>query len=419
MIIPLNSPQKFARGVLDIIDIAGEGDTLHLNYFVVRQDLWGLRLLSKLKNAALRGVECTLIVDSWGSLQPAGHGTEYESLPLTKEVLESLEGSGVEVLVFHHVENLNMLSVKNLMNWQNFSRRNHNKNFLFHLKRLDKRGLVIGDSQWTDGHFGALFRGNNIYIENERIYEQALDYVLRIKNSSHVQKGSVVQSLCSSELNLQDVKEEEWQVASDYESLPWLSSKYQVHPESIEFVASEIDFSDPWKRHTIQHYEIELMLKARSDIWYSTPYFSPDREMQEAFICAQKHDHVELNILIAKFRNHPFLPYGTRRAAQQLLKHSVNIFEYMGYGNIHYKDLIVDDISFIKTANGEGRSRFYNLETGVIVKSAKYARINRRHILSDIQKSSKLTAKDQVVEEKGTLTRLWKESLCPLYYKHL
>ena len=420
MIIPLNTPLKFAHGVLDVISNAKEGDELTLNYFVVRQDSWGLRLLACLRQAVRRGVHCTLIIDSWGSLQPAGHGTEYDSLPLSLEILRHLEKEGLQICIYHHVENINMFSFKNIRNWDNFSRRNHNKNFLFNLKSRSKSGLVIGDSQWTDGHFGELFRGNNVYIEDQKTYRHALEYVLRIKNSRHVISPSQVKSLPNPRSgDVQSLDRFAYTDHLELENCPWYQPLYRIFPDDIKFVASEIEFDRPQSRHTIQHHEIELMQKAQHDIWYVTPYFCPDHELLREFICAQQREHVQLNILIAKFRNHPFMPYGTQRAAQNLSRHEINIFEYKGSGNIHYKDLIVDDISFIKTANGDGRSRFYNLETGVIIKSMEYAILNRNNILSDIRRSERLTQTDSLISDEDRFTRLWKNSLRPLYYKHL
>lgn len=417
MIRPLDDPKNFEAAVLDTLTRAQKDDEVIANYFVIRNDHMGLKLLYALKSAAEREVKITLIVDSYGSLFPGDEGTEYIGEQLTPGLMNQLSRAGVRIFIYHPIESTDKFAWSNILSWDNYSRRNHNKNFLFHLKSESKAGIVVGDSQWANEHFSEKFRGNNVYIEDHKIYSECFRY--------H-QKLIASKSLCPYvRIDLPTRKETFWEkkfeeVAALFQYRKyWKEMTIQFEPEQMNFYYSDIEFADPKSRYTIQNLEIDLLDKAKREIWYATPYFSPDSEMQEAFIRAEKRSDLALRILIAKFRSHPYMPYGTEKAAKNLMKEGCKIYEYAGNGNIHYKDLIVDDFSFIKTANGEGRSRFYNLETGVIIKSAEYAEYNRNHMKLDIQNSKKLHKKVKFSHEKYWIKRFGKTLLCPLYYHHL
>lgn len=411
-IIPLNTPSKFYQSVIDIINSSQKSDHILCNYFVVRYDEKGRDLLNALANAAKRGARVQLIVDSYGSLHKGDNGTEYPSRPLTLNILRGLTSLGVECFVYRHIFTTKFFHPYNICNWTNYSRRNHNKNFLFNLESIGKKGLIIGDSQWANEHFNHRFRGNNVYIENDHIFKKCYDYHEVLLNSDQISKA---QELENFQINDNECPWGHF-AFSDYRKSNWYAQSKRYFPKSIKYVSNEINFKVPSKRKTIQDHEIQLMDRAHNDIWYATPYFCPDKTMRKTFV---RNRNKNLKILIAKFRNDPFIPYGTEVAAKKLIFDKVNIFEYQGRGNIHYKDLIVDDFSFIKTANGEGRSRFYNLETGVIIQDKEYARLNKINIQKDLNQASILSPQTNYISESHFAKKMAKQALCPLFYHHL
>jgi phosphatidylserine/phosphatidylglycerophosphate/cardiolipin synthase-like enzyme len=416
-VIPLYSGKDFRNSIFDILKSANANDEITANYFVLREDKAGLDFCHHLYQAARQGVKIKLIVDCYGSLLPAGDGTEYESKPLSAELIFCLEEIGIEVFIYHPITTTNIFAWSNIQNWENYSRRNHNKNFLFNLRSLGKRGLVIGDSQWADEHFNGQMRGSNLFVENDATYLDCFAYTQKLVHSKHIEKYAY------GDLNIERIHSYtdflEVPLGLHQESWNWYHQDNFIEPESIEFVFSDIEFVKPKLRHTIQNYEINLIQQAKEEIWYCTPYFSPDHELQHEFILAEKKHHLNLNILMAKFRHDPYLPYGVRRVARRLINYGINMFEYVGVGNIHYKDMIVDDMTFIKTANGEGRSRFYNLETGVIIKSKALADKTKEHIQLDIGRSVKIATHTEYLSEHPWWQRVHKTLLCPLYYHHL
>ena len=81
--------------------------------------------------------------------------------------------------------------------------------------------------------------------------------------------------------------------------------------------------------------------------------------------------------------------------------------------------MIVDDYVFIKSANGEGRSRFYNLESGVIIRSQKLAEVVLSRIEGDLKSSVNITKTTRFLEQHSPFIRPFKLLLRPFYYKHL
>lgn len=419
-ILALNTPKRFRSAVLDILRSAKKGDSVILNYFVIRSDEAGLSLLLEAYGAAVRGARVTLIVDDYGSMHPGDHGVEYDSVALSKEVLKTIEDNGVDVFIYHQIESTSFYHPNNLLNFQRYSRRNHNKNCIFNLNSLGKRGLIVGDCQWTDEHFGPNFRGHNVYIECDSTFLHAKLYTDQLLLSPSIQRPQYAnldkEKLC---LYRHLFNGHSKGHASHWFHWTWYGGMELIQPDEIRFVASDIEYDDPEMRQTIQQFEIDLLQKAQRRVVYATPYFCPDRQMQKAFSKLQKTKGLDFKILMAKYQHSPFLPYGIKRAAQALLRHGINIYEFNGKGNFHYKDMIVDDYTFIKTANGEGRSRFYNLETGVIIKSKRFAEASIKYINWDLKKSKKLDIKYKFLKEKRPLVRFIKDLLCPLYYHHL
>jgi phosphatidylserine/phosphatidylglycerophosphate/cardiolipin synthase-like enzyme len=416
-IIPLINSHLFKSCVLDILTIAEAEDEIIANYFSIRNDSMGLTFLHHLYQAAVRGARVRLILDDYACLHEAREGTEYHSPPIDYEALLCLEEAGVEIYNYHEIESSDMFHRSNLRNWKNFSRRNHNKNFLFNLKKIKKRGLIIGDSQWVEEHFNGSMLGSNVYIEDQDTYLDAYTYIYKLLKSKHVQKlrfGKLRRDFC-----LQYRSQFDSPCDLSLKAWSWYQENSIIRPKAIRFVYSDIEFQKPAKRHSIQYYEIDLLRRAQKAVWYCTPYFSPDDQLQESFLHVQQTQGVDLNIFIGKYKHDPYLPFGVRKVAKRLLRYGTHIYEYAGEGNIHYKDMVVDDYVFIKTANGEGRSRFYNLETGVIIKSDKFANVIKNKIADDLKKSVKVEACTNFLEEQTFWNKVKGLTLCPLYFRHL
>jgi hypothetical protein len=276
--------------------------------------------------------------------------------PLDSKILSFLQLHGVEIYIYRPIKSRKIFHPQNLWDWKNYSRRNHNKILNFKLK--GKRGVIVGDSQWADEHFNGEFLGHDLLLISDKNYIQAKVYnnnLMRTQEcvyytSDHLLNNEV--SELKKLLLLQKVKPKKDFTLCEFEV------------DSADFVYSEIQFDEHEKRHSIQDYEIDLL---QEDIkWgiYTTPYFSPDKDLMQSLLMFLKEKG---EVRIGKFREDPYLPYGVLNAVNKVFKNNQMVYEYGGIGNIHYKDLITDKAVFIKSANGEGRSRYYNLDSGLII----------------------------------------------------
>lgn len=397
----LDTSNEFKFAIERLCLQAKKGDFILANYFVIRDDSYGNHFINLLISAASKGAKVKLIIDSYGSLHPSDEGSEYQGGPLKQETLNYLAFNNIDIFIYRPIKSTKIYSLSNIVNWDNFSRRNHNKNFLFELKSSGKSGLVIGDSQWAVEHFNGEYKGSNCIIYDNTIFQQSLNYHKDLLNS-----GLLKRYISSKKYK---------QIESlSYENIDLLFNSYQ----EAHFVYNQINFSSAYARATLQDYEIKLINKVRKNLIYTTPYFCPDNELKQVLLNSIKRV-TKYRTLIGNFNGHPFMPFGTKKATKDFLKSNIDVHYYNGDGNIHYKDMISDNHVFMKTSNGEGRSRFYNQETGVIFKSKKLAEKIEEKIERDFKCSQKVCHETKWYIGQSWFAKNIKELLVPLYYHHL
>jgi cardiolipin synthase len=403
IISALDNLNDFRATIFEMIDQAECSDQLILNYFILRQDQNGMALLQRLKLASLRGVKIQLIVDGYGSLLPAAYGSEFSSAPLSQSYLQDLMRSGVSLYIFNPVDSTHLLHPKNLKNWNRYVRRNHNKLFVFELKKQKLSGIITGDTQWADDNFGIDYVGNNVLVLDQHIYQEARNYCWKLMASSHCQK-------INPHVSTEEIKVENLLTYKISRTL----TEFKVN--HLKFFHNSIDYGA--HRFSLQDIEMRLMENAKYRVFYCTPYFCPDKDLRNSFI-KSKQNKIDLKILIGKYKEHPFLSVGTKIGSLPLLRKKISIFEFSGEGNFHYKDLIVDQLTFVKSSNGEGRSRNYNQEAGILIDSPQYTDYRLHKINQHIKKSMALCPRHPFLSRQPISTRVMATMLMPLLYKHL
>lgn len=410
-VYPLIKANYFFNSIERIVSHAQADDEIIANYFVIREDTMGLKFLSLLFQAARRGVRVKLIVDSYGSCLDAGNGTEYISEPLSKELLTTLKLNGIELFIYRPIVSSNIFHPLNLMAWKNYSRRNHNKIFAFNLKKKKERGVILGDSQWAHEHFNSQFIGHNLLILSTKLYIEARQYNMNLIQTNDCERWS------TNKVHQYHVNFWEKRLSLPIKSAPFdFSFLKEFEVDNAEFVYSEVQFDCMEKRKSIQDIEIKILNKIKNKGIYCTPYFSPDRKMLKALF---KFVLKGGKIYIGKYSDDPYLPYGVHKAVSSFFKKNLSIFSYNGYGNVHYKDLICDDFVFIKSANGEGRSRFYNLDSGILIKNEELSQFFYQNQLKTEKEFLQMTNIKHVKIKHSLLERSLKFLIRPLYYHHL
>jgi len=344
-----------------------------------------------------------MCIDSYGSLLPSGSGTEYQSAQLNLSILTFLQTKGVKIHIFNHINSTKIFKWHNITNWNRYSQRNHNKNFIFNIQ--GDKGIVIGDCQWTNDHFTKEFICNNVAILDEEIFAQSLQYFRNL-----VAQDSISHPYYHSNNQRTDHRVYFKSLSSFTPYHPKDHYFQEMEYKAAKFYFNEISPSKTNERKTLQCLERELLEQTSFDAIYTTPYFCPDLDLQKTFILNKN----KIRILIGKYKYCPYIFTGVRYALRKLLPHNIKIFRYNGAGNLHYKDLISDNFSFIKTSNGEGRSRFFNQESGVIIDCKDYADFNRQKIESDLE-NSELISRPYTIQNSSLLL----DTIRPLFYHHL
>ena len=134
--------------------------------------------------------------------------------------------------------------------------------------------MVIGDSQWVGEHFNGQMLGSNLYIEDVDTYLDALTYTNKLCRSGHVEQlryGHLIK-----EKILAYEKIFTFPCELFFDSWNWYREEAIIKPKSIRYVYSDIEFLKPKKRHTIQVYEMDLIKRARKDVWYCRSIISSE-----------------------------------------------------------------------------------------------------------------------------------------------
>jgi hypothetical protein len=344
-----------------------------------------------------------MCIDSYGSLLPSASGTEYLSPQLNMSILTFLQHIGVKIHIFNHTSSTKIFNWQNITNWKRYSERNHNKNFIFNIKGI--KGLVIGDCQWANEHFSENFICNNVAIISNDIFQASKSYFKNLAlhdTTSHPYYYSAQQSLHFRVYT---------KTLMNYRAFhPKDNIFEEFEYNTAQFYFNEISPKNYKIRKTLQCLEKYILENTKTEAIYTTPYFCPDLDLQKTLLI----NKAKIKVLIGKYHHCPYIFAGVRYALKKLLPHNLKIYCYSGNGNLHYKDLISDATSFIKTSNGEGRSRYFNQESGIIIESKKYADFNRLKIENDLKSSNQIYKVDSSRERVFFI-----DMLLPLFYHHL
>lgn len=288
-------------------------DTIHLEYFIIRDDRIGRRIRNVLIDKAKQGVTVRIIYDSVGCWQ------------LTDDFFGPMRSVGIESHPF--------LPVLSPLLSRELNYRNHRK-------------IIVVDGQV--GFVGGLNIGVEYLGEKELGFWR--DTHLRLK-------GDSVYSLQNIFLN-------DWYFVSKEElSGDYYFPKTNSYGDKVVQVTSSGPDSD-W--FTIHQAYFTMITTAEKRVWLVTPYLVPDKSLQMALKTAALSG-LDVKILIPNKPDHFFVYWASRDNIQELLEAGVKIYTYEE-GFIHSKILLVDDVcASVGTANFDIRSLEINYEVNAFV----------------------------------------------------
>ncbi|HOT21144.1 MAG TPA: cardiolipin synthase [Sedimentibacter sp.] len=334
-------------------------DHIHMEYYIIRNDDLGNKLLNLLSKKAKEGVEVRLLYDSVGGRQ------------ISKDKIEKLKGSGVKVAVF-------FASTVPFINFK-INYRNHRK-------------IVVIDG--IVGFVGGFNVGNEYMGLNNKIGYWR-DTHLKIR-------GDAV-------IDLQTRFFLDWSHASKQELmfLPKYFPDNRIQGKvGIQIISSGPDKSD----EVIKSNYVKMINSAKKSILIQTPYFIPDASVFEAIKIAAASG-VDVRIMIPCKPDHPFVYWATYWYCGGLLKYGVKVYIYE-YGFLHAKTLVIDGtVASVGTANFDVRSFKLNFECNAIIYDTKTSQMLYDIFTDDLNYSMELTR--ELYLERGILIR-FKESVCRL-----
>ncbi len=148
---------------------------------------------------------------------------------------------------------------------------------------------------------------------------------------------------------------------------------------------------------------VRLINKAKEKIYIQTPYFIPDEAMLTALKIAI-YSGVEVNLMIPCKPDHPFVYWATYSYMGELVMAGANCYTYNN-GFLHAKGIIIDDKVFCYgTANMDIRSFALNFEVNAVVYDVPKTREMIGYFEEDVKKSSLIT-KD-IYQRRNLLIRI-------------
>lgn len=174
----------------------------------------------------------------------------------------------------------------------------------------------------------------------------------------------------------------------------------------IQIVTSGPDSLEQSIRNTY----LRLIHKAKHSIYIQTPYFIPDEAIMSALTIAV-HSGVEVNIMIPCKPDHPFVYWATYSYVGEMVLQGANCFMYMD-GFLHAKGIVVDEMVLsYGTANMDIRSFSLNFEVNAIVYDENKAEEMTDYFREDLKKSRQITknmylGRNLLVRFKEQISRL-------------
>jgi len=135
---------------------------------------------------------------------------------------------------------------------------------------------------------------------------------------------------------------------------------------------------------------IHAIKNARRYILIENAYFIPDRGIRRALRNAVRRG-VVVGVVVAMYSDVKIAAMASRALYGELLSNGVRLFEYPKT-MLHAKTAVIDDEwSMVSSYNLDHRSLLHNLEAGVLLLDAAFARALRNQVLIDISHCREVT----------------------------
>lgn len=306
-----------------IEDMKQAQKSIHIQYYIIKNDVLFARIKEVLREKAKAGVEVRILYD--------GMGGRFVSRKCWKE----LHADGIRTAVFFPP----LLGRLNLR----INYRNHRK-----IAVIDGRIGYVGG-----------FNIGKEYIGLEERFGYWRDTHLRIEG------------LAVSQLQLRFILD--WNYAARENLLQDENEYFTASEERIGSSGVQIISSGPDSAmQNVRNNYLRLIHKAERSIYIQTPYFVPDEAVYSALLVAV-YSGVDVNIMIPCKPDHPFVYWATYSYIGDLVMAGAKCYTYDN-GFLHAKGLVADEqVLCYGTANMDIRSFKLNFEVNAVVYDEKEA----------------------------------------------
>lgn len=321
-------------------DIGRAKHHIHLEYYIVRDDELGRRLVRALADKAAEGVEVKFLYDHIGSSK------------LTRRFFSELRAAGGKEAAFFP-SRIPYLNLK-------INYRNHRKLVIIDGSVGYIGGFNIGDEYLgLSAHFGE-WRDTHLRVEGTAVLQMQAQFLM------------------------------DWNLAASGKME--LNEQYFPIPgHSNGSIGMQIVASGPDSEYQqIKDAYIKMIYSAKKTICLQTPYFIPDESLMTALKIAALSG-VDVRIMLPSKRDHFFVYWATHSYLGELLAGGVKCFMYQK-GFLHAKTLVIDgQIASVGTANLDIRSFKLNFEMNAFIYDTQTAAKLQRIFEHDSEFCLKLT----------------------------
>lgn len=334
---------------------------IHIQYYIIKNDVLMNRIRDVLVEKAAQGVEVRVLFDGMGCRS------------VKNNYWKKLNEQGIMTAEFFPAL---------------FGRFNLRINYRNHRK------IVVIDNKI--GYVGGFNIGKE-YIDLDEKFGHWRDTHLRIT-------GSAVQGL-----QLRLILD--WNYAARENLFAQTKFFDRVAPGVRDHCEVQIISSGPdTTTRQIRDNYLRLISKAVKSIYIQTPYFIPDESVFDALMIAVRSG-IEVNIMIPCKPDHPFVYWATYSYIGDLVMAGAKCYTYSN-GFLHSKGMIVDTkVLCYGTANMDIRSFALNFEVNAVIYNEKKAYEMEQIFLADLKVCQQVT-KD-VYAGRSLIIRL-KEQVCRL-----
>ena len=310
----LPTGEAYLEDMLTTLDTAQR--FIFLEYFIMAEgEIWD-RLSDILCRKSRQGVEVKLIFDDFGSM-----------MRMPNEKIDALQDAGVEVRVFNPVHHY--------VNRLYFNYRDHRK-----------ITCVDGDIAYTGGA--------NIADEYANLIERFgywKDCGLRLE-------GEGAWGLTREFLQMW--QRMDGQLYHEYDYYRPLH-----HPLEQGFCQTVVDGPDDNPNNAAEDLFLQMIGRARREVYITTPYLAIDESMLKA-LCLAAESGVDVRLIMPGIPDHKFAYLVAESYFDQLMAHDVKIYTFTP-GLVHGKTVLTDrETAFVGSVNMDYRSFQLHFECGEV-----------------------------------------------------